>query len=54
MRYCGQCKNFTGAKDWNLSCMNPPESSKYSFSFLCYEDTEADECENFKLRKENK
>lgn len=42
---CGQCKKFTGAGDWNLSCMKEHDPEKYPFGFLCYEYSPA--CDKF-------
>lgn len=48
MKTCGQCNNFTGAGDWGLCCTKPPQKAKgYIFGWLCYSDTNADDCENF-------
>ena len=48
IKVCGKCANFTGAGDWNLCCTNPPAKSKECWAgWLCYKDTNAEDCENF-------
>ena len=56
MDRCGKCKYYTGAGDWNLSCMidHPTSAEKLSgktfpFGHLCYDTTPA--CDAFE-RKE--
>lgn len=55
MRTCGQCKHYTGGGDWGLCCDKPPKKAKeYLCGFLCYDYTEADDCENFELYREDR
>lgn len=50
---CGNCKNFTGIGDWNLSCTEKHNSVGYPFGHICYANTPA--CEKFKpIVKTNK
>lgn len=57
MKTCGQCKNFTGAGDWNLCCKikhpTPKEKEQgldFYWGHLCYEDTKA--CDMFEEDKD--
>jgi hypothetical protein len=43
---CGDCENYTGIGDWNLSCTENHDPKDHPFGHLCYARTPA--CEKYK------